>query len=131
MKRPLWVGADLALVVHDLQLLEHGGAAGVRDRKLLESALARPKNIFANSSRRPSLGRLAASYAHGIISNHPFIDGNKRTALVVAVTFLQLKGCDLNASEEDVYLTFSRLAAGHISEPRLAAWFQRHIVELE
>ena len=102
----------------------HGGPEGVRDLGLLESALARPKNLLAYSEQAPSLAMLAAAYAKGIVANHPFVDGNKRTAFTVSVTFLLLNGLRLTATKEDRVLTFWSLAAGEISEQQLADWFQ-------
>jgi death-on-curing protein len=110
--------------MHEEALLLTGGPEGVRDLGLLDSALARPKNLLAYSQEAPSLAQLAASYAKGIVANHPFVDGNKRTAFTVAVTFLKLNGLQLTASKEDRVLTFWGLAAGEITEDRLAQWFQ-------
>jgi death-on-curing protein len=105
-------------------LAAHGGLEGVRDLGLLESALARPKNLSHYSDQTPSLARLAAAYAKGIVANHPFVDGNKRTAFTVSVTFLKLNGLQLTAPKEDRVLTFWGLAAGEISEEQLARWFE-------
>lgn len=104
----------------------HGGPGGVRDPGLLESALSRPRNLFAYSEAAPSLPRLAAAYAKGIAANHPFVDGNKRTAFVVSVTFLALNGLRLTATKEDRVLTFWALAAGDLTEEALATWFERN-----
>jgi death-on-curing protein len=123
---PIWIEKDETLIIHDLQLAEHGGREGIRDLRLLESALARPKNLFAYSAKTPSLPRLAAAYASGIAANHPFVDGNKRTALVVALTFLELNGLEIDASQEEIYLAFLHLAAGRISEEGLAEWLREH-----
>jgi len=110
--------------MHEEALLLHGGAEGVRDLGLLESALARPKNLFAYSEQPPSMARLAAGYAKGIVANHPFVDGNKRTAFIVSVTFLGLNGLKLTATKEDRVLTFWSLASGEITEDQLAQWFE-------
>ncbi len=120
MQEPIWVDASVVLAVNDEQLAEHGGASGVRDPGLLESALARPRNRYAYD--KASLHALAASYAHGIAKNHPFIDGNKRTSLVIAELFLNLNGIELTASDEAVVLTWLKLAAGDISEVGLEDW---------
>lgn len=104
----------------------HGGPEGVRDLGLLESALARPKNLFAYSEEDLSIARFAASYARGIVANHPFVDGNKRTAFTVSLTFLKLNGLEVTATREDRVLTFWALAAGEISEEQLALWFERN-----
>ena len=119
------------LVIHDLQLAEHGGADGVRDQGLLESALARPKHRLAYAASDASLTQMAAAYAFGIASNHPFVDGNKRTALVTALTFLELNGIEISASQEDTYLTFWRLAQGKLSEKALAAWLNKHSLRIQ
>lgn len=124
MTEPVWIRQDVVLRMHEEALLLTGGPEGVRDLGLLDSALARPKNLLAYSQEAPSLAQLAASYAKGIVANHPFVDGNKRTAFTVAVTFLKLNGLQLTASKEDRVLTFWGLAAGEITEDRLAQWFQ-------
>jgi death-on-curing protein len=113
---------DVVLAIHEESLMVHGGPEGVRDLGLLESALSRPKNLFAYSEQSPSLARLAACYAKGIVANHPFVDGNKRTAFTVAVTFLKLNGLQLTATKESRVLTFWSLASGEISEEQLARW---------
>ncbi|MGB9104246.1 MAG: type II toxin-antitoxin system death-on-curing family toxin [Terriglobales bacterium] len=122
MKGPVWNGVLEALVLHDMQLVAFGGREGIRDVGLLESALARPRNLLAYRKKKPSLARLAAAYAFGIIKNHPFIDGNKRTALVIAFAFLDMNGIEMNASEEDAYRMFMDLASGRVSEEELGAW---------
>lgn len=126
MQEPLWMDTADAVIAHDLELAAHGGSTGIRDQGLLESALARPKNIWAYAEAPPSLPRLAAAYAFGISSNHPFLDGNKRTALVVSFAFLDVNGLEVTASQEDAFLTILGLAAGEISEGQLATWFERN-----
>jgi death-on-curing protein len=126
MQEPLWMDVTDALIAHDLELTAHGGAAGVRDAGLLDSALARPKNIWAYAESAPSLALLAAAYAFGISSNHPFLDGNKRTALLVSFAFLDVNAHEVTASQEDAFLTILGLAAGEISEAELALWFERN-----
>ena len=127
MKEPVWIRLDVVLVMHEEVLMLHGGPEGARDLGLLESALARPNNLFAYSEQEDvSIARLAAAYAKGIVANHPFVDGNKRTAFTVAVTFLKLNGLELTATKEDRVLTFWSLAAGEISEEQLALWFERN-----
>lgn len=115
--------------MHSQQLADHGGSDGMRDETLLDSALAKPLNVFAYADD-PDLFRLAASYAFGIARNHAFVDGNKRTALVVSITFLDLHGWDIVAPKEDVYLTFLHLAEGSLSEDELADWFRKYAVSL-
>ena len=126
MDDPIWVTADLAIAIHKRQLAEHGGADGVRDMGLLESAIGRPRHLFAYSDPTPDIPSLAASYAFGVARNHAFIDGNKRTAYVVCRTFLLLNGFDLTASKEQRYQTFLDLAAGTFTEQQLAAWLTSH-----
>lgn len=115
--------------MHREQLVEHGGPDGIRDEALLDSALAKPHNVF-NYVDEPDVFRLAASYAFGIARNHPFVDGNKRTALVVSLTFLDRNGWDIVASKEDTYLIFLHLAEGRLSEDELASWLEKHAVTL-
>jgi death-on-curing protein len=129
MNEPLWIDLDEALAAHDLQLAEHGGSSGVRDQGLLESALARPRNVFAYSPET-TLFHLAAAYAVGIVKNHPYVDGNKRTGLVVAVGFLELNEIEIVASQPETYLTFLALAASELSEEDLVKWFEAHAAPL-
>jgi len=124
VREPIWVDESIVLAVNDAQLSEHGGASGVRDPGLLESALARPPNRYAYG--KASLHALAASYAHGIARNHPFLDGNKRTSLVISELFLNLNGIELTASDEAVVMTWLKLAAGDISEVDLEAWITKN-----
>ena len=127
MAEPVWVELDVVLAIHDEQLAEHGGQPGVRDPGLLESALGRPRNQFAYGE--PSITRLAASYAFGISRNHPFLDGNKRTSLVVAELFLELNGYELIASDVQCITTFLQLAAGELTEDQLAEWITANSAE--
>lgn len=115
----------MALATHAEQLAEHGGAEGVRDAGGLESALSRPVNLA--SYGEPDAAELAAAYAWGIARNHPFVDGNKRTAAVVSETFLALNGHALTASDAEVVVAFVALAAGELSEVELADWFRQHM----
>jgi len=124
MTEPVWTEFEVVLAIHDGQLAEHGGQAGVRDRGLLESAMARPQNQFAYGEH--SIARLAASYAFGISRNHPFLDGNKRTSMVVAELFLELNGSDLTATDAECVTTFLRLAADELTEEELADWIAAH-----
>jgi death-on-curing protein len=126
---PIWVSKRAALALHDEQLAEHGGSGGIRDESLLDSALAKPLNVFAYAPD-PDLFRLAASYAFGIARNHAFVDGNKRTALVVSVLFLNRNGREIEASKEEVYATYLSLADGSLSEEEMGAWFRAHAVAL-
>ena len=129
MDQPRWVSKRAALAMHSEQLTEHGGSDGIRDETLLDSALAKPLNVFAYADE-PDIFRLAASYAFGIARNHAFVDGNKRTALVVSLTFLSLNGWEISASKEDLYFTFLHLADGSLSEDELNIWFAKHAVPL-
>jgi death-on-curing protein len=124
MNAPVWLRLGAILVARDDQLAEHGGGSGIRDKGLLESALARPMNLPAYGE--PSPPRLAAAYAFGIAKNHPFVDGNTRTALVAAELFLALNGYDLTADDVEVADVFQRLAAGEVTEEELAAWIGRN-----
>jgi death on curing protein len=126
---PIWINRPEILVAHAMQLAEHGGSEGIRDEGLLESALGKPRNVFAYSDYA-TIYRLAASYAYGIIRNHPFIDCNKRTALVVSEGFLRVNGVKIVSSPEEKYFTFLHLAEGVLTEDQLAAWFQAHAVPL-
>jgi death-on-curing protein len=120
-----WVDSDVVLAIHEEQLAEHGGADGVRDMGLLESALARSQNLLAYGS--PDLADLAAAYAGGIARNHPFIDGNKRTAWVVAETFVELNGSEIAADDAGAYEVMLSLAEGRIDESAFAAWMRPQI----
>lgn len=113
--------------IHSEQLAEHGGSDGLRDKTLLDSALAKPLNVFAYSEF-PDIFVLAASYAFGIARNHAFIDGNKRTAAAISMTFLSRNGWEIEAQKEDEYFTFLHLADGSLSEDEMAAWFREHAV---
>jgi len=121
-----WLRIDAVLAMHARQIAEHGGGSGVRDIGLLESALARPQNILSYEPDA-DIARLAASLAIGIAKNHPFVDGNKRTALVATRTFIILNGFDLAATQQEKYLTFLSLAEGSISEDELAAWLRERV----
>lgn len=126
MKKIRWIKYEEALAIHEIQLAETGGPSGIRDEGLLQSALVKPDNLLAYSEHCPTVPQLAAAYAYGIASNHPFLDGNKRTAFVVSVVFLELNGYILQASEPDAYVAFMELASGSLSQAELAAWFTDH-----
>lgn len=121
----IWVDPAVAVAAHGEQLAEHGGAAGVRDMSMLESAMARPLNLIAYGD--PDVAELAASYAFGIARNHPFADGNKRTAAVVSETFLMLNGYRLMCSDVELVTTFLALAAGELTVDALSDWFRSNI----
>lgn len=124
MPEIIWLLEETVRAVHSRQISEHGGRPGIRDEGLLLSALARPQNLSVYGDPPPDLAALAASYAFGIARNHPFIDGNKRVALVAARTFLLINDADLEATQEKKYLTFLRLAEGGLSEDELAEWIR-------
>jgi death-on-curing protein len=128
MKEPIWLLDAVVTAIHSRQLAEHGGLEGVRDPGMLSSALARPKNAFAYSQPKPDLSALAAAYAFGIAKNHPFLDGNKRTAYVLCRTFLKLNGRDIDATDIEKYQTFLSVADGTIDESELAAWIRSKLV---
>ena len=119
-----WIDRAVLIAIHDMQLAEHGGGAGLRDGNLLESALAKPENLAAYGN--PDAAALAAAYGYGISRNHAFIDGNKRTALVAAELFLQLNGWRLVVDDADCVLTMLAVATGDITEDAFADWLRLH-----
>lgn len=141
----VWIEKSLALAIHERQLSEHGGSTGVRDEKLLESALARPQGLYASlhvkaaipgrTSQKshayddpaPDIADLAASLAYGLARNHPFVDGNKRTAHVCYRVFLALNDVEFDANDEDKYIAMMSLAEGTLREKAFAAWLRQHI----
>lgn len=124
MTEPIWLPKAAIIALHERSLSEHGGLAGVRDAGLLESALGKPLNLFAYGER--SLWLLAASYAFGIAKNHPFHDGNKRSAFVAGVVFLDLNGVEFEASETDAVIEVLALAAGERTEKEFARFLERN-----
>ncbi|MGV3658946.1 MAG: type II toxin-antitoxin system death-on-curing family toxin [Prosthecobacter sp.] len=122
MKEPEWVARGTVLQLHRHSINEHGGTHGIRDEGLLDSALGKPENVFAYSS--PAIFDLAASYTFGLVKNHPFLDGNKRTAFVTGVLFLELNGYQCHASEMDAAARTLALAAGEMTEASYAAWLE-------
>jgi death-on-curing protein len=121
----IWIATEVAAAAHLEQIAEHSGGEGVRDAGLLESAMARPRNLAEYGE--PDVAALAAAYAYGIARNHPFVDGNKRTAAVVSETFLGLNGYRLAASDAEMVVAFVALAAGELSEDELADWFRERL----
>lgn len=119
-----WIDKRLLILLHDESLADHGGASGLRDEGLLDSALARPQNLLAYGD--PDFAELAAAYAHGLAKNHPFVDGNKRAAFLSAGLFLALNGHRLTASQADATLAVFSLAAGDWSEADFASWVRTH-----
>lgn len=122
---PRWLDVEVALAIHDRQLAEHGGGSGVRDAGMLESALARPINAWSYGADDPAA--LAAAYAFGVARNHPFVDGNKRTAWVLARLFLALNGYPLSFTAEEAVAVMLSLAAGELTEEEMADWFRGHL----
>lgn len=127
MQEPIWIDERLALAIHRMQIAEHGGDDGVRDLSLLASALARPRNVFAYEQDATDMARLAAEYLFGICKNHPFVDGNKRTAAVVCETFLNLNSVLLEASDEEFYLVTMQVAQGELDEPTITEWIRKYV----
>ena len=126
-----WITKDMAIAVHDRQLAEHGGIAGIRDEGLLESALMRPQNRASYGDTIPDAIDLAPEYAYGIAINHPFLDGNKRTAHVVMRTFLILNGYNLMSSKEDKYDAIIKLASGEWKEREFTDWLRDNTVPVD
>lgn len=120
----VWLEKALVLAIHDRQVAEHGGSAGVRDDGLLESALARPQRLHAYGDRPPDLADLAAALAYGLARNHPFLDGNKRTAAVCCEAFIELNGAMLGAEDLELFQKYLALAEGNLSEKDFAEWLR-------
>jgi death-on-curing protein len=126
MNEPNWITKDILLAVHAELLNRFGGLSGIRDEGLLDSALNRPKHLLSYGG--PTLFQMAASYSHGIVKNHPFLDGNKRTGFMSAYIFLGVNGWSLEAPEEEAVLETLALAAGETSEEAYATWLERNSV---
>ena len=125
MSRWVWLDPAVLHAVHEEQLAEHGGASGTRDAGLFESALARPENLAAYGE--PDAAALAAAYGWGLARNHPFVDGNKRTAFVATELFLALNGFDLTADDAACVLTMLAVASGEMSEDDFAVWLRAQL----
>lgn len=123
MKEPRWVPREVVEATHEELLVRYGGLSGIRDEGLLDSALRRPEHLFAYAD--PDVFDLASAYAAGIVKNHPFLDGNKRSGFMTAYTFLEANGMEFLASEEEVVLQTLGLAAGKVSERAYAAWLKK------
>ena len=130
LHEPFWINAALAEQIHAEQLQEHGGSDGVRDHNLLHSALARPEQIFAYDEAA-DLHQLAAAYSVGIAKNHPFVDGNKRTAFVVMILFLEINGFVLTAEMDNRYDMMIAVASGHLDEAELSKWLRENSVAVD
>ena len=131
---PVWVEKEVVIALHKAHLAEFGGKEGFVSEAMLDSALAKPINRFNYASPENFsalvIATLASSYAFGIIKNHPFIDGNKRTSLIVCLLFLRLNGYSLNSNEEEKYDIFMRLASNELSEKELSVWLENNLSEL-
>ena len=121
----VWVEEAVVLALHEEQLAEHGGAVGLRDLRLLQSALARPRHLAAYG--KPDIAALAAAYGYGIVRNHPFVDGNKRTAFTVTELFLMLNSYELTADDQSCVVTILRLAEDHLTEAEFADWIRTNL----
>lgn len=128
---PFWLTVEDVLAFHSEQIAIHGGQTGLRDKGLLESAVNKPLNLYHYSEVRPDITDLAASYAYGIARNHPFLDGNKRAAMVACETFLMLNGFEFAAEPVEIYEIFMRLAEGVLSEEELADWVVEKTVPID
>jgi death-on-curing protein len=128
MSEPRWIHDRVVRAIHSRQLAEHGGLEGIRDEGMLSSALARPRNLFAYTEPKPDFAAMAAAYAFGIVKNHPFVDGNKRTGYVLCRTFLKLNGRDVDATDVEKYQTFLAVADGSLGEEQLAQWIRSKLV---
>ena len=122
MKEPYWLTREECLALHEMMLSQYGGSEGLRDENMLESALAKPRQLFAYG--KPTVFDLAASYVFGVVKNHPFIDGNKRTGFMLGAGFLERNGYEFHASEAEAVVHTLALAAGEMSEAKYAAWLQ-------
>jgi death on curing protein len=122
MKEPYWLSREECLALHEMMLSQYGGSEGLRDENMLESALAKPRQLFAYG--KPTMSDLAASYVFGVVKNHPFIDGNKRTGFMLGVGFLERNGYEFHAIEAEAAVRTLALAAGEMSEKEFAAWLK-------
>ena len=129
MSLPVWISEQLARAIHDDQIAQHGGRLGIRDENLFLASLDRAKNLFAYGTS-PTLFDLAAAYGYGIVKNHPFIDGNKRTGLILMAVFLELNGYSLDAPEMEVVLMMERLATDLENQESIAIWLQAQSIKI-
>jgi death on curing protein len=126
-----WLTIAEVLAIHDEQIAEHGGSDGVRDINVIESAIARPRQLMNFEHRRPDMAALAATLAFGLAKNHGFVDGNKRTSVVATETFLALNGRKITASDEQIVQVWTDLAAGRLSQAKLAEWLRAHTTQMD
>lgn len=129
MKEPYWLGREECLALHEMMVAQYGGTTGLRDEGLLESALGKPQNLFAYGN--PTMADLAASYTSGIVKNHPFLDGNKRTGFMMGAGFLERNGYEFLADEADAAIRTLALAAGEMTEKAYAAWLETNSTKPE
>ena len=129
MKEPKWLLQSVIETIHDMQIAEHGGLSGIRDAGLLESSLARAKNLYEYDNA--NLFDLASAYAFALVRNHPFNDGNKRTAFLAAYIFLANNGINFNAAETETTAIIISLAAGEINQPQFAQWLKSHATQTQ
>ena len=129
MREPIWILDEVVESVHSMLLAEHGGGSGIRDKALLASALARAKQKF-NYDSDTSIFDLTAAYSFGIAKNHPFVDGNKRTAFTIGTLFIEMNGFKLIATEVDATIAFEDLATDILSEHELSSWFKKHCIKV-
>jgi death on curing protein len=127
MSEPFWMAEEIAIMIHSDQIVQHGGSPGIRDENLLSASLARPRHLFAYGE--PTLFDLAAAYGYGLTKNHPFIDGNKRTAFAVMATFLEVNGYSLEVPEMEVVGIMERLASDGETQDTLAKWLEENSVQ--
>ncbi|GEP45671.1 type II toxin-antitoxin system death-on-curing family toxin [Brevifollis gellanilyticus] len=130
MREPQWIFKETILLLHEQSLNEHGGSSGLRDDGLLDSALGKPQNVHAYNAQA-SIFDLAASYATGLVKNHPFIDGNKRIGFLAGALMLQLNGYHFAATEADAAISTLALAAGEMTEAEYAAWLEKNSTPYE
>ncbi len=128
MLEPIWIEKDIVIALHNRHLAEFGGRTGFINENLLESALARPKNLF--TYKKTNISFLAAAYAFSITKNHPFIDGNKRTSLIVCFLFLEINGYIVQATQEAKYQMFLQIANNNLSENVLAEWIEHNLTAI-
>jgi death-on-curing protein len=128
MSEPIWISETVALAIHEDQIAQHGGRAGLRDENLLSASLARPRHLYTYGE--PTIFELAAAYGYGLAKNHPFVDGNKRTAFMVLYTFLGLNGYSLEVPEREVVGMMEGVAADEKSQDVLAGWLEVNSVSL-
>jgi death-on-curing protein len=127
MTEPVWIEKEIVLALHKRHLAEFGGKSGLIAESLLNSALAIPINIWNYNAIKPSIAELACGYLFGISKNHPFIDGNKRTSLIVCLLFLKLNGYTLNASQSEKYTVCIKVAGSNLTEQQLIVWIKQNI----